>query len=83
MREYVLHQSERRNQAAGLWLLWIYLLNWRSRRAFARLNQLNDYQLHDIGLSRADAHRLSRLPLSVDPVWEAERLRLLSSRQAN
>ena len=56
------------------------LQHWRSRRSFARLRHASEYQLKDIGLSRADVERLANLPLAVDPVWEAERLRFSKSR---
>jgi hypothetical protein len=45
------------------------------------LHVLDDYQLKDIGLTRGQLHHISGLPLSVDPVWEAERLRLVASHQ--
>jgi len=37
--------------------------------------------LKDIGLTRGQLRHLAGLPLSVDPVWEADRIRLLASRQ--
>jgi len=83
MREYVLHQSEHRPGTSGMSAYWYWLRNWQSRLAFARLAKLSDYQLKDIGLTRADAVRLSSLPLSMDPIWEADRLRLVNSRRVD
>jgi hypothetical protein len=37
--------------------------------------------LKDIGLTRSQLRHISGLPLSVDPIWEAERLRLVASHQ--
>lgn len=79
MREYILSQSESRRRGGIPVMYW--WRNWLARRSFARLAQLSDYQLRDIGLTHDEAVRLSRLPLSVDPGWEAERLRLLTSRR--
>jgi hypothetical protein len=42
---------------------------------------LEDYQLKDIGLTRSQLRHITGLPLSVDPAWEADRLRLIASHQ--
>jgi hypothetical protein len=42
---------------------------------------LEDYQLKDIGLTRGQLRHITGLPLSVDPAWEADRLRLIASHQ--
>ena len=55
--------------------------NWRCRRQLLKLHMLDDDQLKDIGLTRGQLRHISGLPLSVDPVWEAERLRLAASLQ--
>jgi uncharacterized protein YjiS (DUF1127 family) len=56
------------------------LLMWRSRRARAALNALDDRMLRDIGLSRLEIERLAEN----EPAREAARLRALEScrRQA-
>ena len=46
---------------------------WR-RRTLRRLALLEDHVLADIGLSRTDVMTAMRLPLSVDPIYEIERL---------
>lgn len=38
-----------------------------NRRELARLSDLTDYELADIGLLRADIERVMRSPLAVDP----------------
>jgi uncharacterized protein YjiS (DUF1127 family) len=55
--------------------------NWRCRRQLLKLYVLDDHQLKDIGLTRGQLRHISDLPFSVDPVWEAERLRLAASLQ--
>ena len=55
--------------------------NWRARRKFGKLHLLDDYQLKDIGLTRGQLQQITGLPLSVDPIWEADRLRLVASHQ--
>lgn len=82
MREYALQQSKTDAQTFGGFSPLALLRNWQCRRNFARLAKLSDYQLKDIGLSHGDVLHLSRLPLSVNPVWEADRLRLINSRQS-
>lgn len=82
MREYARHESKMYAQSVGAFSLLNLLRNWQCRRNFARLAKLSDYQLKDIGLSHGDVLRLSRLPLSVNPAWEADRLRLISSRHS-
>ena len=46
------------------------------RRTVKRLLELDDRILHDIGVTRAEARRVSGLPLSVDPLDELYRLAL-------
>lgn len=56
--------------------LWsAMLLMWRSRRARAALNALDDRMLRDIGVSRHEIERLAEH----EPVREATRLRALES----
>jgi uncharacterized protein YjiS (DUF1127 family) len=83
MRDYVLHQSQRRLPTGGVALMVTWFRNWQSRKSFAKLAKLSDYQLRDIGLSRTDVLYMSRLPLAVDPTWEADRLRLLNSKKVD
>jgi uncharacterized protein YjiS (DUF1127 family) len=82
MREFVLHYAESRKISHVLALIPNWIQNWLVRREFTKLSRMTDYQLRDIGLTRDEALRLSRLPLSVDPVWEAERLRLINANAA-
>ena len=55
--------------------------NWRCKRHLLKLHMLDDHQLKDVGLTRGQLRHISGLPLSIDPVWEAERLRLAASLQ--
>lgn len=43
---------------------------WKNRRAVYELGLLSEWELSDIGLTRADLHIAWRLPLGVDPTVE-------------
>ena len=81
MREYVAHEARSRLSAFSFSTLRQLVRNWRCRKQLRKLHGLDDHQLKDIGLTRGQLRRLSGLPLSVDPIWEAERLRLVASHQ--
>ena len=81
MREYVAHEARSRLSTFCFSTLRQLVRNWRCRKQLLKLHGLDDYQLKDIGLTRGQLHHLSGLPLSVDPIWEAERLRLVASHQ--
>jgi uncharacterized protein YjiS (DUF1127 family) len=81
MREYVAHEARSRLSAFSFSTLRQLVRNWRCRKQLLKLHGLDDYQLKDIGLTRGQLRHLAGLPLSVDPVWEADRIRLLASRQ--
>ena len=81
MREYVLHQAQSRQAYGRLTMLVRVVKNWWTRRSLRKLESLDDYMLKDIGLTRDELRRLQRQPLSLDTQWEAERLRLISSRE--
>lgn len=40
---------------------------WKNRRAFYRLGEMTDVELHDIGLTRGDLAIPSDFPLTYDP----------------
>ncbi|WP_274426289.1 DUF1127 domain-containing protein [Chelativorans sp. YIM 93263] len=40
---------------------------WTGRRAMLHLTELSDHELHDIGLTREDLHRVYSVPLFADP----------------
>ena len=77
--------SEANSRAAYGRLTWIVRMvgNWRMRKDLKRLQKFNDYQLRDIGLSRADLNRFINVPLDSDINWETERRELLDSRYDN
>ena len=81
MREYVANEARSRLSTFSFSTLPQLVPNWRCRKQLLKLHGLDDYQLKDIGLTRGQLRRLSGLPLSVDPIWEAERLRLVASHQ--
>ncbi|MEM9605319.1 MAG: DUF1127 domain-containing protein [Pseudomonadota bacterium] len=53
---------------------------WRRRRKLTQLHDLDDKMLRDIGVTRAELHRVTRLPLSVNAAVELQKL-ALSRRQ--
>ncbi len=55
--------------------------SWFGRRRLLKLHLLDDHQLDDIGLTRCDLNRLTRLPPSVDSAWEAERMKIIAAHQ--
>ena len=81
MREYVANEARSRLSSSSFANLVQLVRNWRSKRTFAKLHLLADHQLKDIGLTRDELSRIAALPLSVDPVWEADRLRLIASHR--
>ena len=76
MREYVAHEARSRLSTFSFSTLRQLVRNWRCRKQLLKLHGLDDFQLKEIGLTRSQLRHLSGLPLSVDPIWEAERLKL-------
>lgn len=66
MRDYALNRAEAAEAAGSMSLLWGFIRNWRARRAVERLDALDDFLLRDIGVTRAEVHWASGLPLSVN-----------------
>ena len=81
MREYIAHEARSRLSTFSFSTLRQLVRNWRCRKQLLKLHGLDDFHLKDIGLTRSQLRHLSGLPLSVDPIWEAERLRLVASHQ--
>jgi uncharacterized protein YjiS (DUF1127 family) len=81
MREYVANEARSRLSTFSFSTLRQLVRNWRCKKQLLKLHALDDYQLKDIGLTRGQLTHITGLPLSVDPVWEAERLRLVASHQ--
>lgn len=74
MRDYVFHQALSRDSAYVFPKLRRLVRSWLAKRNLKRLEQLDDYMLNDIGLSRADVRYALKLPYDVDPVDEMMRL---------
>lgn len=81
MRDYALKESQRRPGSSVAGVLRQVVRNWINRRAIRKLDALSDHELKDIGLMRGDLYYVMRLPLTVDPIWEMDRLRMLSARR--
>ena len=75
MRDYILTQSIARDSAFVFPRLRRMVRSWFVRRNLKAVEQLDDYMLNDVGLTRDDLRRLRRMPLDVDLVAEMARLR--------
>jgi uncharacterized protein YjiS (DUF1127 family) len=74
MRDYILSQAQSRQDFGLVATAKRVVRNWKHHRALARLSKLDDYLLHDMGISRALVQHLLALPLTVDVDWEQERV---------
>ena len=79
MREYVFGKARSKLSTFSFSTFRCLVRNWHARRKLTKLHLLNDHQLKDIGLARGQLQYITGLPLSVDPIWEADRLRLMAS----
>jgi uncharacterized protein YjiS (DUF1127 family) len=74
MRDYILSQAQSRQDFGLVATAKRVVRNWKHHRALARLSKLDDYLLHDMGLTRNLVQHLLALPLTVDADWEQERV---------
>lgn len=70
MRDYILHQAKFRDRAYAFPKLRRIIRSWFAKRQLRRLERLDDYILHDIGLTRDDLRHGLKLPYDVDPIAE-------------
>ncbi|WP_373503556.1 DUF1127 domain-containing protein [Aestuariivirga sp.] len=75
MRDYIFHQALSRDSAFVFPKLRRLFRSWVAKKKLKRLEQLDDYMLNDIGLTRDDLRYVTRLPYDVDPIEEMTRLR--------
>ena len=75
MRDYILEQARARDSVYAFPLLRRLVRSWLAKRRLRRLENLDDYMLNDIGLTRGDLSHIMRLPYDVDPLDEMIRLR--------
>jgi uncharacterized protein YjiS (DUF1127 family) len=85
MRYYAITLAENMGAAHSVSLLARLLRNWRSRRRLARLRDLDDHLLADIGVRREEVDRALALPLTVNSAealqHSARRRRLEEARR--
>jgi uncharacterized protein YjiS (DUF1127 family) len=74
MRDYVLHQAQSRELLGLAPLLRRMARNWKHQRDLRALLALEDYLLHDMGLTRPLLMHLANLSLTIDVDWERERV---------
>ena len=75
MRDYIFHQAHSRDRTFAFPKLRRLVRSWLAKKKLRRLEQLDDYMLNDIGMSRGDLRHALRLPYDIDPITEMERLR--------
>jgi uncharacterized protein YjiS (DUF1127 family) len=72
MRDYILSQAIAAEAVGDHSLFGQLIRNWRTRRAVARLDRLDDHMLHDIGVTREDVIWAAGLPLTVNAALALE-----------
>ena len=77
MRNYVLSEAQSREAYGRFTIVARVLRNWRRRKDLKILRAMDDHMLSDIGITRDEIARLSRLPLTSDVEWERDRLERL------
>lgn len=77
MRNYVLWEARSREAYGRFTIVARILRNWRHRKDLKKLRAMDEHLLRDMGITRAEIARLSRLPLTADVDWERERLERL------
>jgi uncharacterized protein YjiS (DUF1127 family) len=71
MRDYALNQAVFRGEIGSPMLARLWR-NWLARRAVARLEDLDDHILRDIGVTRAEIRWARGLPLSANSALALE-----------
>jgi uncharacterized protein YjiS (DUF1127 family) len=71
MRDYALNEAIFRGEFGSPWLSTLWR-NWKARRAVARLEDLGEHLLADIGVTRAEVRWAKGLPLSVNAALALE-----------
>jgi uncharacterized protein YjiS (DUF1127 family) len=66
MRDYTFQQARFRDSTFAFPALRRVLRNWLTKRQLSRLQAMDDYLLHDIGLTRDDLRWGLSLPSSCD-----------------
>lgn len=72
MKDYALSRAEAAEATGSLSMLWNFIRNWRAKRAISRLEELDDFLLHDIGVTRDEVHWAAGLPLTVNAALQLE-----------
>ena len=75
MRDFIFHQAQVRDSAFVFPKLRRLIRSWLARRNLKRLEQLDDYLLNDIGLTRDDIRYALSRPYDVDCIDEMARVR--------
>jgi uncharacterized protein YjiS (DUF1127 family) len=63
MKNYALSQAIQSGSVGPVGILSKLWRNWRARRAVARLEELDDFLLRDIGVTRGDIAQAATTPL--------------------
>lgn len=74
MKDYALNRAIFLEQSHGPGVLRRMFRNWTARRNIAKLTELDDNLLQDIGVTREDIHWAKGLPLAVNAAIALEEL---------
>jgi uncharacterized protein YjiS (DUF1127 family) len=66
MNDYAYHMAETSGSLAGHGILARLWGNWRARKSVAKLQQLDDYMLRDIGITRDQVLWAKNQPLRIN-----------------
>ncbi len=75
MRDYIFHLAHDRDSTFAFPKLRRIWRSWQAKRKLRKMQNLDDYLLNDIGLTRDDLRHGLRLPYDVDPIDELLRAR--------
>jgi len=82
MRDYILHESQTRAAYGLVGLIKRRIENWRARKDLRTLLRFSDYQLRDVGLTRAGLRALLQRPADCDLMWELDRQNVAADTEA-
>jgi uncharacterized protein YjiS (DUF1127 family) len=74
MRDYVLSEAQSREALGFRAVITRVICNWKQQKELRALLKLDDYLLHDMGLTRPLLQHLASQSLLVDLDWERERI---------
>jgi uncharacterized protein YjiS (DUF1127 family) len=83
MRDYALNHARSFEAVPGGSALVRLWHNWRTRRAIARLDALDEFLLRDIGVTREEVRWAAGLPVTVNAALALDERAALRRRSGN